>query len=109
MKRHRCDVLVVGGGMAGLTASAYLARAGFDVLLMEKNAECGGLVNSFIKDGFLFDAGVRALEDAGIILPMLQDLDIELEFVKSPVTVGIEKEFLDIENAESLTGYRELL
>jgi len=109
MKRHRCDVLVVGGGMAGLTASAYLARAGFDVLLMEKNAECGGLVNSFIRDGFLFDAGVRALEDAGIILPMLQDLDIELEFVKSPVTVGIEKELLDIENAESLTGYRELL
>lgn len=109
MKSSSCDVLVVGGGMAGLTASAYLARAGFDVVLMEKNAVCGGLVNSFRRDGFLFDAGVRALEDAGIILPMLHDLDIELEFVKSPVTVGIEKEFLDIENAGSLRGYRELL
>jgi phytoene dehydrogenase-like protein len=78
-------------------------------LLIEKNRECGGLVNSFKRDGFQFDAGVRALEDAGIIFAMLQDLSIKLEVVKSPVSLGIEHEILHIENAESLIKYRELL
>ena len=109
MPENRYNTIIVGGGMAGLTSAAYLSRAGQKVLLIEKNAECGGLVNSFTRDGFQFDAGVRALEDAGIILPMLKDLNIQLEVVKSPVSLGIENEILHIENRESLIKYRELL
>jgi len=92
-----------------LTSAAYLSREGQRVLLIEKNKECGGLVNSFTRDGFHFDAGVRALEDAGIIFPMLKDLGIQLEVVKSPVSLGIENEILHIENLDSLSKYRELL
>ncbi|MBN2416344.1 NAD(P)/FAD-dependent oxidoreductase [bacterium] len=103
------DAIVVGGGIAGLTAAAYLARAGRRVLLFEKNEECGGLVNSFTRDGFHFDAGVRALEDAGIIFPMLEDLGIHLEVVKSPVSLGIEHEMLHVQGLESLEDYRMLL
>jgi phytoene dehydrogenase-like protein len=103
------DTIIVGGGIAGLTATAFLAREGQKVLLIEKNREPGGLVNSFSRNGFHFDAGVRALEDAGIILPMLKDLDIELEVVKSPVSLGIENEILHIENIESLSKYCDLL
>jgi phytoene dehydrogenase-like protein len=103
------DTIIVGGGVAGLTASAYLAREGQKVLLIEKNREMGGLVNSFSRNGFHFEAGVRALEDAGIIFPMLKDLNIELEVVKSRVSLGIENEILDIENIESLTKYKDLL
>ena len=103
------DSIVVGGGIAGLTSAAYLSRAGQKVLLIEKNNQCGGLVNSFTRDGFQFDAGVRALEDAGIILPMLKDLNIQLEVVKSHVSIGIEKEILHIKNLDSLSEYRELL
>ncbi len=103
------DTIIVGGGMAGLTATAYLARAGQNVLLIEKNKELGGLVSSFQRDGFHFDAGVRALESAGIILPMLQDLNIRLEVVKSPVSLGIEDQILHIETIASLEDYRNLL
>ena len=103
------NTIVVGGGMAGLTSAAYLARAGQKVLLIEKNKEFGGLVNSFSRDGFHFEAGVRALENAGIIFPMLQDLNIQLEVVKSPVSVGVENEIIDIENMDGLEKYRELL
>ncbi len=103
------DTIIVGGGVAGLTATAYLAREGQKVLLIEKNRELGGLVNSFSRNGFHFDAGVRALEDAGIILPMLKDLNIELGMMKSPVSLGIENEILHIENLDSLTKYRDLL
>ena len=109
MTEHLYDTVIVGGGIAGLTASAYLARAGQNVLLIEKNRECGGLVNSFSRDGFHFDAGVRALLDAGIIFTMLKDLNIRLDVVKSPVSLGIENEVLHIENLDSLSGYRDLL
>jgi phytoene dehydrogenase-like protein len=103
------DTIVVGGGIAGLTATAYLARERQKVLLLEKNKELGGLVNSFTRNGFHFDAGVRALEDAGIIFSMLKDLRIELEVVKSPVSLGIENEILHLEDNDSLVQYGNLL
>jgi phytoene dehydrogenase-like protein len=109
MSEYIYDTIVVGGGIAGLTASAYIAKEGHHVLLIEKNKELGGLVNSFTRNGFHFDAGVRALEDAGIIFPMLKDLNIELEVVKSPVSLGIENEILHIEDIKSLSGYKDLL
>src|SRR5665648_730214 len=109
MSENTYNTIIVGGGIAGLTSAAYLSREGQKVLLIEKNMECGGLVNSFTRDGFHFDAGVRALEDAGIILPMLKELGVELEFVKSQVSLGIENEILHIENLDSLIKYRDLL
>jgi phytoene dehydrogenase-like protein len=109
MSENTYNTIIVGGGIAGLTSAAYLARGGHKVLLIEKNKECGGLVNSFTRDGFHFDTGVRALEDAGIIFAMLKDLNIQLEVVKSQVSLGIENEILHIENIDSLLKYRELL
>lgn len=109
MKNNHYHTIIVGGGIAGLTAAAYVARENKKVLLIEKNDECGGLVSSFKHNGFQFEAGVRALEDAGIITPMLEDLGIELEFVNSPVTVGIEKDVLYIKDKTSVKDYEILL
>ncbi|MEZ5072471.1 MAG: NAD(P)/FAD-dependent oxidoreductase [Bacteroidales bacterium] len=101
--------VVVGGGMAGLTCAAYLAKAGKSVLLLEKNRECGGLVSTFEREGFRFEAGLRALENAGIIRPMLKELGIDLEMVPSPVSVGLEDRIIHIRDLESLDEYRDLL
>lgn len=109
MNNNHYDTIIVGGGIAGLTAAAYLAREKRNILLLEKNDKCGGLVSSFKHKGFQFEAGVRALEDAGIIWPMLEDLEIELDFVKSPVTVGIEKDVLHIKDKSSINDYEQLL
>jgi phytoene dehydrogenase-like protein len=109
MPEKKYNTIVVGGGIAGLTATAYLASAGQKVLLIEKNKEFGGLVNSFTRDGFHFDTGVRALENAGIIFPMLKDLGIPFEVVKSTVSLGIEENIISVETAGDLLKYRELL
>ncbi|MDA3823665.1 MAG: FAD-dependent oxidoreductase [Bacteroidales bacterium] len=103
------DTVIVGGGIAGLSSAAYLSKKGQKVLLIEKNKECGGLVNSFTHNGFQFDSGVRALLDAGIIFPMLRELDLDLEVVKSNVSVGVENEIVHIDGISSLKDYEELL
>ena len=109
MAEKKYHSVVIGGGMAGLTCAAYLAKEDRSVLLIEKNRECGGLVNSFSRDGFQFEVGIRALENAGIIFPMLKELGIALDVVKSLVSVGVENEILHIEDINSLTEYRNLL
>ena len=103
------DVLIVGGGMAGLTAAAYLSRAGLKVSLCEKEPKIGGLVNSFEHKGFVFDGGIRAIENSGIILPMLRELGIRLDFLPSPVSIGIERDVVRIATRDSLRAYQELL
>ncbi len=109
MTEKKYHAIIVGGGMAGLTCAAYLAKEGRSVLLIEKNRECGGLVNTFSRDGFQFEAGVRSLENAGIIFPMLKEMGITLDVVKSPVSVGIGNDILHVEDIRSLEGYRDLL
>ena len=103
------EVIIVGAGMAGLTAAAYLSRAGHDVLLIEKNDTCGGLVTSFQKDGFVFDSGPRSVENSGAVKPLLNDLGIPLELLESPVSIGIENEILHYTSHESLHEYQSLL
>lgn len=95
--------------MSGLISSAYLSKKGFDVTLIEKNGECGGLVNSFVRDGFLFDGGIRAIENAGMILPMIKELDIDLEMLESKISLGIEDDIIHVETDESLIDYEKQL
>jgi phytoene dehydrogenase-like protein len=103
------DVLIVGAGMAGLTAAAYLSRAGLKVLLCEKENRTGGLVNSFDFNGFTFDGGIRAIENSGMVIPMLRQLGIEVEFLPSPVSIGIGRDVVRIDSKDSLGAYQELL
>ena len=51
------DVVVVGGGFGGLSTACYLADAGADVTLVEKNEQVGGRASVFERDGFRFDMG----------------------------------------------------
>ncbi len=95
--------------MAGLTASSFAARGGLKVLLCDKEPVLGGLINSFERDGFVWDAGIRALEDSGIIFPMLEGLGIDIEFVKSPVSLGIEDRVIPVESPANLADYQALL
>ncbi|NCB74533.1 MAG: NAD(P)/FAD-dependent oxidoreductase [Clostridia bacterium] len=103
------DAIVVGGGLAGLTSAAYLSRYGFRTLLCEKGQKTGGLVSTFRHQGFAFDAGIRAFENSGIILPMLKILGIEMEFTSNPVSIGIENMWVKLNSRESLQDYVSML
>ncbi|HVQ38317.1 MAG TPA: FAD-dependent oxidoreductase [Pyrinomonadaceae bacterium] len=51
------EVVVVGGGIGGLTVAALLAARGVDVCLLERESRVGGCVTSFDKFGYSFEPG----------------------------------------------------
>jgi prolycopene isomerase len=52
-----CEVLVVGGGIGGLTVAALLAERGMNVCLLERESQVGGCAASFEKFGYSFEQG----------------------------------------------------
>ena len=51
------NIVVIGSGFAGLSTACFLAKAGFAVTVVEKQATPGGRARQLIQDGFMFDIG----------------------------------------------------
>jgi prolycopene isomerase len=72
----RKSVAIIGAGMAGLTAAAYLARAGLKVDVHEQHTLPGGYISSFVREGFTFPAGPTSITSNGIVFPILRELGL---------------------------------
>ena len=103
------QIVVVGGGISGLTAAAYLSNDGHQVTLLEKSEDLGGLVGSFKRDGFVFDHGIRGVENSGTLFPMLKQLGIHVDFIPNVVDMGIGKNIISIHPSNNYGAYKELL
>ena len=57
----RRSVIVIGAGIAGISAAAHLARRGVDVTVVEKNPRAGGRCDQFTRGGHVFDTGPTLL------------------------------------------------
>ena len=62
---EKADVIVIGGGFAGLTCALALAKAGKQVLVLEKEPVPGGAFQSFRRKGQLFDTGFHYVGGVG--------------------------------------------
>ncbi|MGH2564900.1 MAG: phytoene desaturase family protein, partial [Ginsengibacter sp.] len=51
------SVIVIGSGFAGLSAASFMAKAGWKVTVIEKNAIPGGRAGQLKESGFVFDTG----------------------------------------------------
>ena len=80
------EVLVVGGGLAGLAAATTAARAGRRVTLLEARSEPGGRARTAEQDGFLLNEGPHALYRQGEGLAVLRELGVEPQGVEPAVT-----------------------
>lgn len=56
MKKDQ-HIVVIGSGIAGLSAASVLAKEGYQVTILEKNDQAGGRARLWGKDGFKFDMG----------------------------------------------------
>jgi phytoene dehydrogenase-like protein len=72
----RADAVVVGGGVAGLTAACYLARGSARVTLFERASELGGRAATQHVDGYTINFGAHALYTGGAATEVLRELDV---------------------------------
>jgi len=78
------EVLVVGGGLAGLVAATTAARQGRQVVLLEARSEPGGRARTTDSDGFLLNEGPHALYAGGEGIAVLRELGLDPKGQKPP-------------------------
>lgn len=85
------DILVLGGGLAGLSTATLLARSGRRVALVERAHSVGGRAISTKKEGFTLNLGPHALYLGGEAERALRDLGVTLSGKKvaarGPITM----------------------
>jgi len=88
MAARSAEVLIVGAGLAGLSAALSLQAAGKDVLVVESSDRAGGRVASDLIDGFICDRGFQLINAR---YPALQELDVikELDFIQAPRVIEV--------------------
>lgn len=59
------DAIVIGSGMGGMTAAAYLAANGKRTLVLEQGDVLGGCTHVFRRKGYEFEVGIHYLGDCG--------------------------------------------
>ena len=72
------QIVIVGGGIAGLAASARLQATGHSVTLLEKNSSVGGKISVVRKDGFTWDGGPSFFTDPGELKLLFSDCGKDL-------------------------------
>ncbi|GAB2592446.1 oxidoreductase [Paractinoplanes abujensis] len=93
------DVVIVGGGLAGLSAARRLDRAGVEWLLVEASDRIGGRVTTDVVDGWHFDRGFQVINTAYPRLPALVDVDaLDLRYFTPGVLVRRGGELHRLEN-----------
>ncbi|MFD0871316.1 phytoene desaturase family protein [Paenibacillus residui] len=82
------DVVIIGGGLAGLTTSIYLARAELSVMVLEKANQLGGRALTVKKSGAALNLGVHAFYRDGAGEAILRELGVELKGAYPPASAG---------------------
>lgn len=76
---EQSDLLILGGGIAGMTAAIYAARANLSATILESNI-CGGLVNStYVVENFPSHQSIHGMELMNRVSAQVKALDVRIE------------------------------
>lgn len=73
------DVIIIGSGLGGLECGYILSKQGYNVCILEKNAQLGGCLQTFKRGGTLFDTGfhyVGGLEEGQYLHRLFRYFDL---------------------------------
>ena len=96
------EILVIGAGLAGLTAATVLKQAGHEVLVVEAGDDVGGRVRTDHQEGFLLDRGFQ------ILLTSYPELVRHLDLDSLELHLLLEQKFLKTENLKWLLTHSEI-
>lgn len=74
---EKTDVVVIGGGLAGLTAAYQLNKKGIGVRVLESSSRTGGVVSSTTVDGFELDLGPNSLVLTPALEAWIKELNLD--------------------------------
>lgn len=73
------DTIIIGTGLGGLVCGYMLAKSGRKVLLLEKNSQIGGCLQTFRRFGVKYDTGMHyigALDEGQIMYQFFEELNL---------------------------------
>lgn len=90
---YDCDVVVVGGGIAGLAAAFRLHQQGWSVTVLEAAAIVGGRMSSLERDGYVLNRGATLLLGSFTnLIRLCVDSGLGKPFEPFSVTVGMVRD-----------------
>ncbi|MEZ4775433.1 MAG: NAD(P)/FAD-dependent oxidoreductase [Bacteroidia bacterium] len=100
------EILVIGSGMAGLTAAALLAKDGHHITVLEQNWLPGGCSSSYPRKHFWFESGATTLVglDPGMPVHFLMEktgISFPVKKLETPMQVYLR-------NGQKITRYQDL-
>ena len=86
---HKPTVHIIGAGLGGLVTGALLTKQGYQVCVIEKNHIIGGGLQSFERDGEIFNTGMHifgGMQDGGALRRIFDYIGItdQLQLIKTP-------------------------
>jgi phytoene dehydrogenase-like protein len=78
MSKPPVEVIVIGAGLAGMTAAIALQQAGHQVLVIDRRTKAGGLCGTTVLDGFEFTMGCNDFGSA--FERTMHDLGVDIDF-----------------------------
>ncbi|MBK9390866.1 MAG: NAD(P)/FAD-dependent oxidoreductase [Bacteroidetes bacterium] len=108
------DVIIIGGGLGGLTAGAKLAKEGKSVLLIEQHTKPGGCATTFTRRGFTFEVGLHEMDGPSardMKNRIFAELDVfgNIQFLKVPEFYRFVSDRVDITIPHDATAASALL
>src|SRR4051812_37037348 len=92
------DAVVIGAGLGGLSAAAFLAKAGKRVLLAEAQEALGGYAHAFVRGGYTFDPAIHFTAQMGsgqLLDSLLQILGVRDRCTFLPLDLIYQANFPD--------------
>ena len=90
------DIIVVGGGLAGMAAATYAAKSGRPVTLFEKASQPGGRAMTKQHNGFSFNLGAHALYYQNEAGEVLRELGVAYSGKEPPTLFGLAHDKLQL-------------
>ena len=106
MSSHRESVIIIGGGIAGLTTACLLTKAGISCTVLEQNWLPGGCATSYPRKHYIFESGATTLVGLDPDMPLRHLLD-EINLSIEPIALDIPMKVY-LKSGKSLTRYQDL-
>ncbi len=76
------SIVIIGGGISGLSLGAYIKDGGFNSIVVEKDARVGGKLFTEYKDGYTLDVGANTTATNVALEEMIKILGIEDQVIR---------------------------